>query len=149
MFRGLLGVALALMLTACGGGTALNAQQEFNLLRSSFELNVWDESLLGASADSFSPWVDYPDNDWVTVDISVTGAHNLKALYFDLQYDEAMLEPVGVDFYDTIAPEDQRLEQIELGHAQGSVFASEVIRGLTAAGFSGSGRLARVLFKRK
>lgn len=143
--RGLL-IAAMLLLAGCGGGSATSVG---DTNRSAFVLNVWDESLVGgAQAQMFTYWVAYPDENWATVDIQVVGAVGLKALYFDLQYNPDRLEPVGVDFNDSICPEQLRLEQVTLSEP-GKVVASEVPSGVATDGYTGSGRLARVLFRRK
>jgi hypothetical protein len=140
-------IALVLMLAGCSGGAS--GSRGMDPSRRAFVLNVWDESLVGgAQASGFSYWVSYPDENWATVDIEVIGAVSLKALYFDLQYDPQRLEPVGVDFNDNLAPEPMRLEQVSLSEP-GKVIASEVPSGVVTHGYTGSGKLARVLFRRK
>jgi hypothetical protein len=134
------------LLAGCGGSAA---QSGFDPSRTAFRLNVWDESLVGgAQAAGFTYYVAYPDANWCTVDVQVVGAVGLKALYFDLAYDADRLEPIGVDFNNNIAPEAARLEQVELS-TPGRLVASEVASGVTGSGFTGSGQLARVLFRRK
>jgi hypothetical protein len=145
--RGMVVAVLLLLLAGCSGGAAGAGPQGSG--RSMFSLHVWDESLVGAvQGGTFTYWPDYPDEHWATVDIEVVGAVGLKALYFDLTYDTNKLEPVGVDFNDSIMPEDLRLEQIELS-VPGKVTASETSTGLLNIGYTGSGKLARVLFRRK
>jgi hypothetical protein len=142
----LLGVLLLLLLAGCSGAAAT---AESGTGQSPFILNVWDESLVGSTrAVGFTYWLEYPDANWATVDIQVIGAIGLKALYFDLTYDATRLEPVGVDFNDNIAPEALRLESVNLSQP-GRVIASQVASGVTALGFTGSGKLARVIFRRK
>jgi hypothetical protein len=145
--RGLLLTAFLALLAGCGGGAAAGAGMDPS--RTAFRLNVWEESLVGgAQAAGFTYYVAYPNAEWCTVDVQVIGAVSLKALYFDLRYDAQRLEPVGVDFNNNIAPEALRLEQISLSEP-GRVVASETPNGVLATGFTGSGKLARVLFRRK
>jgi hypothetical protein len=84
----------------------------------------------------------------VTVEVKVDGAHNLKALYFDLDYDPALYTPVATEATHGLDPAD--VLQLGLLAEAGTVHCGQVlVHPDQQHGLSGDLTLARVEFERR
>jgi PKD repeat protein len=80
------------------------------------------------------------------VSIEVRDAVDLKALFYELDYDAAAYTPLAAQFLNTLAPTDQLLSLSDFSRP-GSLQHGAVIRqALEAEGFNGSGVLAELRF---
>ena len=145
--RGLLpALAVSLLLSACGGGdAALNPGRSV----AGFTLGVLGDTLVdGAGADGFNLAV-REDGAEVLVDVNVTGAEGLKALYFTLDYDETSYAPLAVEVTDALGDEAALLS-LDILDQPGEVHSGRVLTHFTdRPGYSGDGVLATVRFSRE
>ncbi|MCH7472097.1 PKD domain-containing protein [bacterium] len=150
---------LALSLGGCAGGNAGEVADlpnrnlpEPDRLAGQFDLNVWDESHFdGARADGYSLLVSERGGETVVI-VSVSGAVELKALYFDLGYDPERYRPIKVEPGGALDGGDgwDDLLTLEVFEERGRVYYGQVLaRYQEKDGFSGSGVLASVHFMRE
>lgn len=103
-------ILAAALLTSCGGGTQLTTEPDGS---PEFSLKVYEESYLdGIPADSFSIRSS-SNGQYVIASIDVAGAHELRALCLELDYDPAELTPLAItrsSQLETVLPESGLLE---------------------------------------
>jgi hypothetical protein len=118
-----------------------------------FALTVLPESsLAGGAAQAYAAAVRTADDGAVSVDISAAGAENLKALYFELEYDAAHYTPVAAQASGILAgaadiAQAAGLIELPVLDQPGTVTHGQVLGGWDRReGFSGNGVLATVRF---
>ena len=131
----------------CGGGrhgVGVDADSK----SAGFALHVWEESYLGgAPAGDFSLRT-VPEDGSLTVTLSVSRARGLKALYFDLAYDDASWVPVEAAAAPALGDPQQLLTLAVLDQPGKAYFGAVLIHPAEQAGFTGDGALATLRFTR-
>lgn len=113
---------------------------------SRFALNVWGDSYIdGASANGYTLNVEDKGNS-ILVDVNVSGAKNLKALYFDLSYDPQTYRPLVVEPTNAMGSKADLLN-MEIVKERGKVYYGQVLTNYQwRPGLSGDATVAQVMF---
>ncbi|MEZ5337423.1 MAG: hypothetical protein R3F46_04085 [bacterium] len=113
-----------------------------------FTLNVLEDSYFnGSSVEGYFLTTEETDTD-VMVSVNAYGAADLKALYFEMEYDADQLRPMGVHYSEGIADDADRLSLTYLKD-RGSVTSGQMVANPDwHSGFSGDGVLAVVNFRK-
>lgn len=116
---------------------------------SGFSLNVLNGSYIdGSSAKGFELTVDEYD-EHVVVNVNVTGAANLKALYFEMAYDATAFRPMTVEPAKTMGKRSDLLN-LQIFKNPGHLTYGQVLTNWQyRPGFSGDGMIASVMFRRE
>lgn len=116
---------------------------------SGFSLNVLNDSYIdGSSAKNFDLTVDEYDQH-VVVNVNVTGATNLKALYFEMAYDAQSFRPMVVEPAKTMGTKSDLLK-LQMFKDPGKLTYGQVLTNWQyRKGFSGDGLVASVMFRRE
>ncbi|MCB1187802.1 hypothetical protein KDL29_11605 [bacterium] len=143
------GLSLLLALFACACG---NTMKQFSTdgnrdITASLSLRVMDESFIGAaSADSFGI-SSRRQGDELIVSVRANRANHLTALYYELDFDGAQLNPLDAAPTTAFGNEDDTLSLMQ-PTAMGQLQAGQVlVHPDEQNGFSGSGELALLRFR--
>jgi hypothetical protein len=111
-----------------------------------FKLNVWPESMIdGASVDGSSLSVE-DQGQSVLVDINVSAAQGLKALYCDIVYDPALYRPMVVEPTSAMGSKSDLL-QLASFRERGRLYYGQVLANYDwRPGLTGDATAAQVLF---
>jgi hypothetical protein len=138
-----------LVLAALGCGTTNVGDQPIpQRVASQFSINVLGDTYVdGASVQGIDLSVkDYPQD--VVVSVNARGAQGLKALYFEMAYDAQRYRPMTVDRGTTLGA-SQDVISLQYFNEPGKVYYGQVLTNYPwRMGFTGSGVLAQVLFKK-
>jgi hypothetical protein len=115
---------------------------------SGFSLNVLNDSFIdGSSAKNFDLTIDEYDQH-VVVNVNVTDATDLKALYFEMTYDASSFRPMTVEPAEAMGKNSDLLK-LQVFQDPGKLTYGQVLTNWQyRPGFSGNGMIASVEFKR-
>jgi hypothetical protein len=137
-------LAAALLWLAGCGGASVAPNSDAGTRDGSFTLSVDPATFEnGGGAGEFTVTTATVDGQ-VVATVSVDKARDLKAFYFELEYDASRYQPAGGSATNLLAPTEQLLS-LTVTQERGVVASGQSVIG-DAAGFTGSGPLARVYF---
>jgi len=142
------------MIAGCSGsgskpGTAVDLLDRSPSELYDLELSINDDSLIGDTASAGFSLIVEETADSLLVTVDAESVKRLKAVYFDLGYDAAQLNPEAVESHHLMGASDELLSLAVLT-VPGRVSFGEVIRNFPdRAGFSGQGGIATVRFARE
>ncbi|MCH7472231.1 hypothetical protein IIA79_04695 [bacterium] len=116
---------------------------------SGFELNVLDESYIdGSSAAGYSLAIEDYGLD-ILVNVSVTGAVGMKALYFEMTYDAENYRPLAVEHTGAMGAREDLLN-LHVFQDRGTVHYGQVLVNYAGQpGLSGDAMLTQVMFRKQ
>ena len=145
--RPLILLLISLLAGVCSCGNGGVTPDPGPLTDGKFSLSVITDSQLGAPEGGQFGIKSSIQGDATVIEVSAASARGLQALYFELSFDPESYNPISAAATEALGSRSQVLEVYTVPE-RGKLYHGQILANAgTKPGFSGSGILARVVFK--